>query len=70
MLKREYGVDIPGRLDEDEWLRLYAGYRMLRKTELEEMEIAMQNAMVKVLNQLFSKSNGIDIDTMDTGAGG
>lgn len=70
MLKREYGVDIPGRLDEDEWLRLYAGYRMLRKTELEEMEIAMQNAMAKVLNQLFSKSNVIDIDTMDTGAGG
>ena len=70
VLKREYGVDVPGSLDEEEWLRLYAEYRLLRKTELEEIEIAMQNAMAKVITCLFSKSNGINSDSMDTGTGG
>ena len=64
VLKREYGIHVPATLDEDEWLRLYAEYRMLRKTELEEMEIAMYNAVAKVANRLFSKNNDY---TMDTG---
>ena len=64
VLKREYGIRVPATLDENEWLRLYAEYRMLRKTELEEMEIAMYNAVAKVANRLFSKNNDY---TMDTG---
>lgn len=67
ILKREYGVDVPDRLNEDEWLRLYAEYRMLRKTELEELEIVMHNAFAKVVNQLFSRDNASD--SMDFGAG-
>lgn len=68
-MKKEYGIDVPARLGEDEWLRLYAEYRLLRKTELEEIEIATYNAVAKVVTKLFSKSDGIDIDTMDTGTG-
>ena len=55
------------KLDEDEWLRLYAEYRMLRKTELEEFEIVMHNAFAKVVNRLFSKDNASD--SMDIGTG-
>ncbi|WP_368123555.1 hypothetical protein, partial [Bacteroides sp. RTP21281st1_F3_RTP21281_210402] len=67
ILKKVYGFDIPDKLDEDEWLRLYAEYRMLRKTELEEIEIVMHNAFAKVVNRLFSKDNASD--SMDIGTG-
>jgi hypothetical protein len=67
ILKKVYGFDIPDKLDEDEWLRLYAEYRMLRKTELEEFEIVMHNAFAKVVNRLFSKDNASD--SMDIGTG-
>lgn len=65
--EKVYGFDIPDKLDEDEWLRLYAEYRMLRKTELEEFEIVMHNAFAKVVNRLFSKDNASD--SMDIGTG-
>ncbi|WP_370788801.1 hypothetical protein, partial [Bacteroides nordii] len=67
ILKKTYGVDVPDKLDEDEWLRLYAEYRMLRKTELEEFEIVVHNAVAKVVNRLFSKDNASD--SMDIGTG-
>ena len=67
ILKKVYGVDVPDKLDEDEWLRLYAEYRMLRKTELEEFEIVVHNAVAKVVNRLFSKDNASD--SMDIGTG-
>lgn len=63
VIRKEYGID-PDTLEEEEWLRLYAEYRMLRKTELEELEITVHNALAKVLNKLFSHGN--ENDTVDT----
>ncbi len=38
-----------------------------RKTELEEFEIVVHNAVAKVVNRLFSKDNASD--SMDIGTG-
>ena len=55
-LEREYGKGV-NKLDDDSWLRLYAGYRVLRKVELEEMKQAVASGIAMVLNELF-KDNG------------
>lgn len=65
ILRYNYGID-PDTLSEDDWLRLYAEYRFVRRTELQEMEITMHNALAEIVNKLFSKDNGIINDTMDT----
>lgn len=65
ILRYRYGID-PDTLPEDDWLRLYAEYRFVRRTELQEMEITMHNALAEIVNKLFSKDNGIINDTMDT----
>lgn len=65
ILRYRYGID-PDTLSEDDWLRLYAEYRFVRRTELQEMEITMHNALAEIVNKLFSKDNGIINDTMDT----
>lgn len=66
VLKREYGISVPAGLNEEEWLRLYAEYRWLRNTELQEIEIAMHNAVAKVINRMFANNNETDTDTIDT----
>lgn len=65
ILRYRYGID-PDTLSEDDWLRLYAEYRFVRRTELQEMEITMHNALAEIVNKLFSKDNGIINDTMDS----
>lgn len=65
ILRYRYGID-PDTLSEDDWLRLYAEYRFVRRTELQEMEITMHNALAEIVNKLFGKDNGIIDDTMDT----
>lgn len=67
ILRYRYGVD-PDTLPEEEWLRLYAEYRFVRKRELKELEITVHNALAEIVNKLFGKDNGnsnIIDDTMD-----
>lgn len=64
-LRYRYGVD-PDTLSEDEWIRLYAEYRFVRRNELKEMEITVHNALAEIVNKLFGKDNGIIDDTMDS----
>ena len=46
-------------LDDDSWLRLYAGYRKLRKLELEELKMAVTAGIADILNEIFKeKDNG------------
>lgn len=65
ILRYYYSID-PDTLSEDEWIRLYAEYRFVRRNELKEMEITMHNALAEIVNKLFGKDNGIIDDTMDT----
>lgn len=65
ILRYHYRVD-PDTLDEDSWLRLYAEYRMVRKTELKETETAVYNALATVVNKLFEKKDGFNDYTMDS----
>ena len=67
ILKREYGIHDINSLSEDDWLRLYAGYRFARKLELQEIENSTYNALAKIVNQLFS-NNGESNITMDIGS--
>lgn len=64
-MRYRYGVD-PDMLSEDEWIRLYAEYRFVRRNELKEMEITVHNALAEIVNKLFGKDNGIIDDTMDS----
>lgn len=64
-MRYRYHID-PDTLSEDEWIRLYAEYRFVRRNELKEMEITMHNALAEIVNKLFGKDNGIIDDTMDT----
>lgn len=65
VLRYHYRID-PDALSEDEWIRLYAEYRFVRRNELKEMEITVHNALAEIVNKLFGKDNGIIDDTMDT----
>ena len=56
-----YGLygDMVDTLDDDSWLRLYAGYRKIRKLELEEMKLAVASGIGMILNEIFKeKDNG------------
>lgn len=64
MLRYHYRID-PDTLDDDDWLKLYAEYRFVRKTELKENEIAVHNALAEIINKLFAK-DGINNNTMDS----
>lgn len=61
VIRREYGID-PDSLKEEKWLRLYAEYAYLKKQELENQEVVIHNAIVKVFNKLFP--DGICNNTM------
>ncbi len=66
MLRYHYRID-PDTMEDDEWLRLYAEYRYVRKTELKEYEIAVRNALTGVINEMFAEygfnNNGMDSKT-------
>jgi hypothetical protein len=51
-IRREYHID-PETLEEDKLLDLYAAYRILRKNELKDTEITMQNALIEVFNKIL-----------------
>ena len=55
-LKRTYGDKVE-QLDDDSWLRLYAGYRSARKIELEEMKLAIASGIAEILNEIFKEKN-------------
>jgi hypothetical protein len=57
-LHQVYGQHVDS-LDDDSWLRLYAGYRKIRKLELEEMKLAVASGIAIVLKEIFKdKNNG------------
>lgn len=57
-LNQVYGQHVDS-LDDDSWLRLYAGYRKIRKLELEEMKLAVASGIAIVLKEIFKdKNNG------------
>ncbi len=55
ILKKVYGVDVPGKLDEDEWLRLYANTACCGKLSWKEFEIVVHNAVAKVVKPIILK---------------
>lgn len=58
ILHGAYG-DKVDTLDDDSWLQLYAGYRKLRKVELEEIKLAVASGLAMVINEIFKdKNNG------------
>ena len=64
VLRYHYRID-PDDLDDDDWLKLYAEYRLVRKNELKEYEAAVHNALAEVVNKLLAKGDGINNNTMD-----
>jgi hypothetical protein len=54
-----YGLysDKVSALDDDSWLRLYAGYRKSRKLELEELKMAVSAGIAEILNEIFKEKN-------------
>ena len=56
ILHGAYGDKVDS-LDDDSWLRLYAGYRKLRKVELEELKLAVASGLAMIINEIFKERN-------------
>lgn len=55
----------PDSIDEEHWCKLYAEYLYLNKLEFNNMSVAFEAALIKVLSTLLGKTDGNN-NTVDT----